>query len=704
MKKFLIGIALFITAIFAQIPPSNYAVGFPVHAINIDSAAVAAVCSTINCDSTGTGKMVRQTNPVLKTLVTDSGRFTVTQNSRLLGAFNRIGPIIPNPPTDSAINGSLLVTASAPSSNVLSIQNADSGGCNGLRFLRGQNIGVAEMGAVGSCNEAAGFYGGTVYWEASSDTTHKFRTQLITGNIWPDGHIMTRATFNSDGSVGIYARDPTAQTFGGVVELDNLIGGRASIAGDNNARITLRDGGNVNNYWTFGGTLANQQGHVFLTGGLKAAQTPKLIIPDDTIGMFIPLKVVGGITSTGRVKSAGTDTANALFVTTRIDASDLFLGNNLHVAGSGQMNSLDVNSNAFISADGVISVLGARNFGDDTVDNVLKVQGHIKSSGNDTANRYYSSGIDTAGGFYTGGNIDFTGAMHGGSITAGAIYGTSLQTPGNAIVSDTLFVGHCIGCTDGSLSSIQDNADSLFGGNFLSLSGLIPNASVIPSFHQTGGGHPELITTDFDGTSGADTIASLGSIRSFVATRILSPIGSPQGLGTGDTANFDGLSVSSEMNLPFIPSNRFLAQDGSNQVVGYPFIGGGSVPLDTSGTFTCTLTGVTATVSGTCKYTVIGKQVTLTIPTLIGTTNANTMTVTGLPAVITPASQVWTSRTVALNNNSYSAGAYATIETSGVVTFYLAQGTTPGYASNTFISSVLDKGNPIPIPLTYILP
>jgi hypothetical protein len=54
-------------------------------------------------------------------------------------------------------------------------------------------------------------------------------------------------------------------------------------------------------------------------------------------------------------------------------------------------------------------------------------------------------------------------------------------------------------------------------------------------------------------------------------------------------------------------------------------------------TFTITLTGVNAAVTGTAKYIQIGKLVLLTIPTLSGTSDNVAKGYSGIPAAITPA-------------------------------------------------------------------
>ena len=56
------------------------------------------------------------------------------------------------------------------------------------------------------------------------------------------------------------------------------------------------------------------------------------------------------------------------------------------------------------------------------------------------------------------------------------------------------------------------------------------------------------------------------------------------------------------------------------------------------GTFTATATGMTTSPTGTVKYTRVGNQVTLNIPSISGTSNSNSFQLTGLPTQLQPAS------------------------------------------------------------------
>lgn len=56
----------------------------------------------------------------------------------------------------------------------------------------------------------------------------------------------------------------------------------------------------------------------------------------------------------------------------------------------------------------------------------------------------------------------------------------------------------------------------------------------------------------------------------------------------------------------------------------------------TEGTFTVTATGFTTTVTVTASYVQVGRQVVLMLPTMTGTSNATTTTLTGIPAGLAP--------------------------------------------------------------------
>ena len=74
-----------------------------------------------------------------------------------------------------------------------------------------------------------------------------------------------------------------------------------------------------------------------------------------------------------------------------------------------------------------------------------------------------------------------------------------------------------------------------------------------------------------------------------------------------------------------------------------------------SDTFTITATGFSGTVNGTASYVKVGALVSLWLPTLSGTSNAGTMTLTGIPAAI-QSSQYGNGPAVKLADNGLDLG------------------------------------------------
>ena len=114
------------------------------------------------------------------------------------------------------------------------------------------------------------------------------------------------------------------------------------------------------------------------------------------------------------------------------------------------------------------------------------------------------------------------------------------------------------------------------------------------------------------------------------------------------------------------------------------------------GTFTITLTGMTATITGTAAYSITNNVVTLFIPPLTGTSNTTSMTATGLPAAIQPTTahsgfSAWLEDNTALFTNSQRVDI-----SGGTVTFFIANSATGFTNSGT-------KGLPSGLTLTYNL-
>lgn len=115
-----------------------------------------------------------------------------------------------------------------------------------------------------------------------------------------------------------------------------------------------------------------------------------------------------------------------------------------------------------------------------------------------------------------------------------------------------------------------------------------------------------------------------------------------------------------------------------------------------AGSFTATLTGVNATVTGTAYYTITNNTVVLDLPKLNGTSNTTACTITGLPAAIQPVSQK--GGTLLLADNGAAFMASMTLS-AGTVTFY---GPSPGFSATGFTNSGT-KGMSAPASFSYTL-
>ena len=120
----------------------------------------------------------------------------------------------------------------------------------------------------------------------------------------------------------------------------------------------------------------------------------------------------------------------------------------------------------------------------------------------------------------------------------------------------------------------------------------------------------------------------------------------------------------------------------ANQVIMYPQSDGLMYTKDDTGaerlvstgttaTFTATGTGFTANPTATAAYSLTNNVVTLHIPSLSGTSNLTTFTVTGLPAAIRPATAHQQFQFAFVDNGGAATGTgRADIETNGTITLY----------------------------------
>jgi hypothetical protein len=107
-----------------------------------------------------------------------------------------------------------------------------------------------------------------------------------------------------------------------------------------------------------------------------------------------------------------------------------------------------------------------------------------------------------------------------------------------------------------------------------------------------------------------------------------------------------------------------------------------------TGTFTATLTGVSGTVTGTATYSISGKTVTLCLgcgsTAIAGTSNANTMTMTGLPAALQPATMAQFIPCTVENNSGNVLAMAAIGNGNSTISFFMGS---PPYSASGFSTS-----------------
>lgn len=114
-----------------------------------------------------------------------------------------------------------------------------------------------------------------------------------------------------------------------------------------------------------------------------------------------------------------------------------------------------------------------------------------------------------------------------------------------------------------------------------------------------------------------------------------------------------------------------------------------AIPAVTRGTFTGTLTGYASGPTGTVEYTVVqfavGRHITLYIPAITGTSNATSLTMTGLPSALSPTGTVYgkLSDGSIVNNGSYAGSGQGWSINGTTVTFYSGGSATGWTASGT---------------------
>jgi hypothetical protein len=91
---------------------------------------------------------------------------------------------------------------------------------------------------------------------------------------------------------------------------------------------------------------------------------------------------------------------------------------------------------------------------------------------------------------------------------------------------------------------------------------------------------------------------------------------------------------------------------------------------DQTGSFTATATGLVTTPTGSVNYTLNDGVVTLSIPSITGTSNSAAFTLTGMPDILKPSTDQYVLTRV-FNNGSYYLGVLVVSATTGVLTLYV---------------------------------
>ncbi len=165
---------------------------------------------------------------------------------------------------------------------------------------------------------------------------------------------------------------------------------------------------------------------------------------------------------------------------------------------------------------------------------------------------------------------------------------------------------------------------------------------------------------------------------------------------TGNIASpYATIGFAGPMTLPGpVTVNGTLTVNGGVTITGTTITGKGAnsgTQVDMapdSGTFTGTVTGCTAGVTGTMRWFKIGNLVTIYSPGgMTGTSNTTAMTMTGLPAVIQPVNAQLVVCSVEDNGSNVSTAVQ--VNSSGTLTFYrsVVSGTAVTYSATGFTNS-----------------
>jgi hypothetical protein len=185
---------------------------------------------------------------------------------------------------------------------------------------------------------------------------------------------------------------------------------------------------------------------------------------------------------------------------------------------------------------------------------------------------------------------------------------------------------------------------------------------------------------------------------------VMAVVGGMTSLGDGFGGDFvwNSTSTATDDNYSVVKLTTSTSSGRYVRVEPGPFYSGAVTPASGYGTFTGTLSGCSAPITGLCQYYTVGEAgfgqlAFLQVPALTGTSTSTTMILSGLPGVLSPAlAQVSMAPTV--ENNGTNTSGFAQI---GVSTFQIVFGAQPGTIAGFTASGV--KGIPNPTLLSWQL-
>jgi hypothetical protein len=320
----------------------------------------------------------------------------------------------------------VLLSGGSAGANVLRLQNTSAGGYSAITFQGSDNHTYGAIG-YGNASSVAPFAGST-FWESpvTSGSPKPIRI-ILTGTVAGVSAFHVKQEFTPAGDIVWYKNDgawgngtptninsPVFTVFGGansaaapIVRIGGTHRGSPD-ASDEVCTLQMPDenfaiegrwltGGIATKYFCFGGTSASGAGHKFYSGGVRASQTLKFQIADDSV-------VIGGGSSSTELRilepsASGTNYTG--FVSPALAANVVYTMPTADATVSGQVLSSN--------ASKVLSWVTAGTY-TGTANQVI-VTGSVLSLPQDIglASDVTFGSIDCEGAFQVGGIASFTG-------------------------------------------------------------------------------------------------------------------------------------------------------------------------------------------------------------------------------------------------------------------------------------------------------